>query len=243
MCICGKQYCTQQQFAPVIILSANITPHHHCTMSSCLLSTMSSEAPHLPDELPPIGGQFRGYARRFLYCMMTPKMMSRLGNHTIFSALTSWAWFSNALAQFLIFMLIHSCQLLDNWVQRRTSVNLTASLERAQVTTTAEWWKNQASIAKRQQKFNFVMQQPTSTIGKSYRLIVPIVTQSLQLGHFFLGYFESSTHCPNFFARISIFNSLERNTRRILGGGTAGKLVQKVNAFVNSCERLHLHVF
>jgi hypothetical protein len=56
MCICGKRYCRQQQFAPVIILSANITPHHHCTMSSCLLFTMSSEAPHLPDELPPIGG-------------------------------------------------------------------------------------------------------------------------------------------------------------------------------------------
>jgi hypothetical protein len=87
------------------------------------------------------------------------------------------------------------------------------------------------------------MQQPTTTIGKSYRLIVPIVTQSLQLGHFFLVYFESSAHCPNFFTRISIFNSLERNVRRILGGDTAGKLVQKVNAFVNSCERLHLLVF
>ncbi len=141
-------------------------------MSSCLLFTMSSEAPHLPDELPPIGGQFRGYAR-FLNCMMTPKMMSRLGNHTIFSALTSWAWFSSALAHVLIFMLIHSSQFLDNWVQMRTSVNLTASLERAQVTTTAEWWKNQASIAKRQQKFNFVMQQPTSTMGNHIASLYP----------------------------------------------------------------------
>ena len=125
-------------------------------------------------------------------------------------------------------------------------MHLTALLQQAQqVKTTVEWKKHQESIKKLQHKFKFVMQQPTSTIGKSYCLIVPIVNPPEQLGHFFVGCFDFSMHCLNLFTHDLFYDSLERNARRILCGSTAPKLMQKVITFFNHFvlhEPVHHHL-
>jgi Ulp1 family protease len=60
-----------------------------------------------------------------------------------------------------------------------------------------------------------------------------------------VGCFDFSVHAPNFFTNISFYDSLERNSRRILCGSTAAKLVHKVNTFFNNFilhEAVHRHL-
>ena len=119
-------------------------------------------------------------------------------------------------------------------------MNLTESLKRAQVKKIKEWKNNQESIKKLRQKLKFKTQQPTATDGKSYHLIVPLLNPPPDKeGHFFVGCFEFSVHCSNFFTHVSFYDSLERKARRIVRGSTAAKLVQKVNTFFNNFV-LHL---
>ncbi|KAI2510368.1 hypothetical protein MHU86_4092 [Fragilaria crotonensis] len=115
-----------------------------------------------------------------------------------------------------------------------SSMNLTASLKRAQVKKIKVWKSNQESIKQLREKLKFVMEQPASTNGKSYRLIVPLVNPPGEVGHFFVGCFDFSMHCSSFFTHVSFYDSLERNARRVVRGSTAAKLVQKVNTFVNN---------
>ncbi|KAI2502799.1 hypothetical protein MHU86_11623 [Fragilaria crotonensis] len=65
-----------------------------------------------------------------------------------------------------------------------SSMNLTASLKRAQVKKIKVWKSNQESIKQLREKLKFVMEQPASTNGKSYRLIVPLVNPPGEVGHF-----------------------------------------------------------
>ena len=120
-------------------------------------------------------------------------------------------------------------------VSYMSSMNLTTSLKRAQVKKIKECMNNQ----KLRQKLIFEMQLPTSTNGKSYRLIVPLVNPPGEVGHFFVGCFDFSMHCSSFFTHVSFYDSLERKARRVVRGSTAAKLVQKVNTFVNNFV-LHL---
>ncbi|KAI2512388.1 hypothetical protein MHU86_2050 [Fragilaria crotonensis] len=71
-----------------------------------------------------------------------------------------------------------------------SSMNLTASLKRAQVKKIKVWKSNQESIKQLREKLKFVMEQPASTNGKSYRLIVPLVNPPGEVGHFFVGCFD-----------------------------------------------------
>ena len=79
-----------------------------------------------------------------------------------------------------------------------SSMNLTASLKRAQVKKIKERKNNQESIKKLRQKLKFVTQQPTATNWKSNRLIVPLLNPPPnEVGHFFVGCFEFSIHLIN----------------------------------------------
>ena len=113
-----------------------------------------------------------------------------------------------------------------------SSMNLTASLERKQVRTLGDWKRNQESIERLQRRLEFVTRQPASTSHESYRLVIPMVNPPDQIGHFFVGCFEFSIHCRDFFTHVSFYDSLERNATRVHRGSTAAKLVQKVNSFM-----------
>jgi hypothetical protein len=120
-----------------------------------------------------------------------------------------------------------------------SSMNLTASLKRDHVKKIEVWKSNQESIKQLREKLKLVMQQPASTNGKSYCLIVPLVNLPGEVGHFFVGCFDFSMHWSSFFTHVSFYDSLEQNARRVVRGSTAAKLVQKVNTFVNNFV-LHL---
>jgi hypothetical protein len=102
-------------------------------------------------------------------------------------------------------------------------MNLTASLQRHQVKRAVVWNKVQEKIKQLREKLKFVKQQSPATTGGTYCLIVPIVNPPDQVIHFFVGCFDFSMHARNFFTNASFYDSLERNSRRILRGSTAAK--------------------
>ena len=161
--------------------------------------------------------------------------MSRLCKETIFSALTSLIWLSSVLAHVLISMVIHLYPSLDVWVQRRTSPpwisrRCLRELKPGQL-------KSGGRIRHPSQNFD------KSSILQCKRNLQPLGNHIASLYPLWLHYHNraislwdvlSFNALPEFLHARFVLWFLGGNARRIFCGGTAGKLLQMVNAFVNN---------